>query len=87
MITRRQVVAATGVTLVATASASAQDVSQGMKITRSGTVPSRKGPAQNFVGAVRVETPFQGTAPARVSGGFVTFEPGARTAWHTHPLG
>ena len=87
MITRRQVVAATGATLVATASAGAQDLSQGVKITRSGTVPSRKGPAQNFVGAVRVDTPFQGTAPARVSGGVVTFEPGARTAWHTHPLG
>ena len=58
-----------------------------MKITRSGANPSRKGAAQNFTGAVRVDTPFQASAPARVSGGFVTFEPGARTAWHTHPLG
>jgi 4-carboxymuconolactone decarboxylase len=40
-----------------------------------------------FVGAVRVETPFQGTEPARIRGAFVTFEPGARTAWHTHPVG
>ncbi len=57
-----------------------------MQITRSGAQP-RKGPAENFTGSVRVDTPFKGTAPARVSGGIVTFEPGARTAWHTHPLG
>ena len=58
-----------------------------MKITRSGASPSRKGAAQTFTGAVRVDAPFQASAPARVSGGIVTFEPGARTAWHTHPLG
>jgi quercetin dioxygenase-like cupin family protein len=90
MITRRQVVAATGATLAATASANAQDASRGagnMRITRSGSQPSRKGPAENFTGVVRVDSPFRGSDPARISGASVTFEPGARTAWHTHPLG
>ena len=89
MITRRQVVA-TGAGLAATASANAQDAKQGagnMKIMRSGSQPSRKGAAQNFVGVVRVDSPFRGSDPARIGGAFVTFEPGARTAWHTHPLG
>ena len=56
-------------------------------VARAGTQPSRAGPAQNFTGAVRVDSPFQASAPGRVSGGIVTFEPGARTAWHVHPLG
>ena len=58
-----------------------------MKITRSGSQPSSSGPATWFTGTVRVDAPFQGEAPARVGGATVTFEPGARTAWHTHPLG
>ena len=58
-----------------------------MDIKRSGTQPSRQGPAEHFTGAVRVETLFQAPAPARVAGSSVTFAPGARTAWHTHPLG
>jgi quercetin dioxygenase-like cupin family protein len=58
-----------------------------MKITRSGSQPSAKGPADWFTGTVRIDMPFQGTEPARVGGVTVTFEPGARTAWHTHPLG
>ena len=58
-----------------------------MKITRGNTQPSRKGAPENFTGSARVDTPFRATEPARVSGGTVTFEPGARTAWHTHPLG
>jgi quercetin dioxygenase-like cupin family protein len=58
-----------------------------MKITRIGSQPSGKGPPEYFTGAVRIDTRFAGTAPARVGGGIVTFEPGARTAWHTHPLG
>jgi quercetin dioxygenase-like cupin family protein len=58
-----------------------------MRVTRSNAQPSRKGPAEYFTGSVRIDTPFAGTAPARVGGAFVTFEPGARTAWHTHPLG
>jgi quercetin dioxygenase-like cupin family protein len=58
-----------------------------MNIMRSGSQPSTKGSAEYFTGAVRVDMPFKGSAPARVGGGIVTFEPGARTAWHTHPLG
>jgi quercetin dioxygenase-like cupin family protein len=58
-----------------------------MDIKRNGAQPSAKGPADYFTGTVRIDAPFSGTAPARVSGATVTFEPGARTAWHTHPLG
>ena len=58
-----------------------------MQITRSGSQPSGKGPAEYFTGVVRVDPLFQAPNPARVSGASVTFEPGARTAWHTHPLG
>lgn len=58
-----------------------------MDIQRSGSRPSKPGPADYFTGTVRIDAPFQGTAPAAVSGATVTFEPGARTAWHTHPLG
>ena len=58
-----------------------------MKIIRSGSVPSAPGPEAYFTGRVRLDSPFQTDAPARVGGAIVTFEPGARTAWHTHPLG
>ncbi|MDA8870607.1 cupin domain-containing protein [Rhizobiaceae bacterium] len=58
-----------------------------MKIIRSGTQPAKAGPAEYFTGAVRRDMPFDPPEPARVSGALVTFEPGARTAWHTHPLG
>ena len=58
-----------------------------MDIKRSGAQPSGKGPAEWFVGTVRVDALFNPAEPARVSGALVTFEPGARTAWHTHPLG
>ena len=58
-----------------------------MEVRRSGSQPSGKGPAEYFTGSVRIDARFQGSEPARVSGAFVTFEPGARTAWHTHPLG
>jgi len=58
-----------------------------INITPAGTHPSAKGPADYFTGTVRIDAPFQGDAPARISGATVTFEPGARTAWHTHPLG
>jgi 4-carboxymuconolactone decarboxylase len=56
-------------------------------VTRSEAQVSRQGPAENFTGSVRVEQPFQASAPGRASGARVTFEPGARTAWHSHPLG
>ena len=58
-----------------------------MEIKRNGSQASGKGPADWFTGAVRLDQPFAGTEPARVNGAVVTFEPGARTAWHTHPLG
>lgn len=58
-----------------------------MKITRSGSQPSSKGPGDYFTGAVRVDPVFPVNEPSRVSAGHVTFEPGARSAWHTHPLG
>ncbi|RKH05518.1 cupin domain-containing protein [Corallococcus carmarthensis] len=58
-----------------------------MSITRGGSQPSRKGPAENFTGSVRVDPLFQANAPARTAGAYVTFEPGARSAWHSHPLG
>jgi quercetin dioxygenase-like cupin family protein len=58
-----------------------------MEIKKSGSQPSRKGPAEWFSGSVRIDPLFQPPAPARVSGAQVTFEPGARTAWHMHPLG
>jgi len=58
-----------------------------MQIVRSGSLSSAKGPAEYFTGAVRIDMPFKGTAPAHIGGATVTFEPGARTAWHTHPLG
>lgn len=58
-----------------------------IRIMRSGAQPSREAPAENFTGSVRVDPLFQATAPARASGSLIKFEPGARTAWHTHPLG
>ncbi len=58
-----------------------------MEIKRNGTQPSFPGPADWFTGAVRIDPLFDTTEAARASGGSVTFEPGARTAWHRHPLG
>ena len=58
-----------------------------MDIKRNGSRPSGTGPAEYFTGSVRIDPLFQTSAPARVVGASVTFEPGARTAWHTHPLG
>lgn len=58
-----------------------------MQIVRSGSQPSARGSAEWFTGAVRVDPLFQAPEPARVRCASVTFEPGARTAWHAHPLG
>jgi quercetin dioxygenase-like cupin family protein len=58
-----------------------------MEIKRSGTQPSGRGPADYFTGSVRIDPLFAVTPPARAAANAVTFEPGARTAWHTHPLG
>ena len=88
MITHRRMLAATGgIAALAAAPAAARganDPTQGrsdaMQITRSGSQPSRKGPAEYFSGTARIEPLFQAPDPARVSRGSVTFEPGARTA-------
>jgi quercetin dioxygenase-like cupin family protein len=58
-----------------------------MEIKRSGSQPSDKGPAEWFTGTVRIDPLFRAADPGRVAGASVTFEPGARTAWHIHPLG
>ncbi|GAC1478631.1 MAG: cupin domain-containing protein [Gemmatimonadaceae bacterium] len=58
-----------------------------MKITRCGSTPSGRGPTEWFTGTVRIDPLFAANPPARAAGNAVTFEPGARTAWHTHPLG
>ena len=58
-----------------------------MDIKRIGSQASGKGPADWFTGTVLIDPLFQASAPARATGASVTFEPGARTAWHTHPLG
>ena len=58
-----------------------------MNIQRNGSKPSAKGPEAWFTGTVRLDSPFEATEPASLAGAVVTFEPGARTNWHTHPLG
>ena len=94
MITRRRTLVASGglAVLAAASPASAMDVSTArrgrtMEIKRAGSQASVKGPADWFTGSVRVDPLFQAPDPARAAGASVTFEPGARTAWHTHPLG
>jgi quercetin dioxygenase-like cupin family protein len=67
--------------------ANAQKQKYNMEIKRIGSEPSVKGPADWFTGTVRIDPLFQANAPARAVGASVTFEPGARTAWHSHPLG
>jgi quercetin dioxygenase-like cupin family protein len=64
-----------------------QQTESNMEIKRIGSQPSAKGSADWFTGTVRIDPLFQAHAPARAVGNTVTFEPGARTAWHTHPLG
>lgn len=58
-----------------------------MEIKRSGSQPSQKAPAEHFTGVVRIDPLFQSNAPARAGAAYVTFEPCARSDWHTHPLG
>ncbi|MBY3217666.1 cupin domain-containing protein [Rhizobium laguerreae] len=82
----KPLVAAT-VSVALCATAALAETNPMITVTRSGSQPSAAGPAENFTGSVRVDSRFQGTTPARIGGATVTFEPGARTAWHTHPLG
>jgi quercetin dioxygenase-like cupin family protein len=77
---------ATTVSLFAFAPAAAQ-AQEAITVTRAGSQASNKGPGQYFTGSVRVDPLFPAVAPSRVSAGSVTFEPGARAAWHTHPVG
>ncbi|WP_251977425.1 (R)-mandelonitrile lyase [Salinicola avicenniae] len=58
-----------------------------MDIQRNGSKPSNPGPEDYFTGTVRIDSMYQAEAPSRVTSALVTFEPGARTAWHTHPVG
>jgi quercetin dioxygenase-like cupin family protein len=78
--------AMTVLSLSMAAAAHAQGIPE-LKINRNGSQPSTAGPADDFTGSVRVDARFSTDAPARVGGRLVTFEPSARTAWHTHPLG
>jgi quercetin dioxygenase-like cupin family protein len=89
-ITRRRILAAAGgLTAIAAAGAAGatQRMTGAMMIKRSGSQSSETAPAENFTGSVQIDLRFQAKEPGRVGGAFVTFEPGARTAWHTHPLG
>src|SRR5918999_5517185 len=96
MMTRRSMVASTAglVAITAGGPVSAQISQPGtlirndaMQITRAGSQASNRGPAEYFTGTVRIDPLFPVREPGRVSAASVTFEPGARTAWHTHPLG
>jgi quercetin dioxygenase-like cupin family protein len=95
MITRRRMLAVTGGAALEAAGPAAADTASvaiqrrngTMEIKRNGSQPSRKGSEDYFTGTVRVDPLFQAPDPARLSGGSVTFEPRARSAWHTHPLG
>jgi quercetin dioxygenase-like cupin family protein len=92
MITRRNLRIGDRVTAIANMNrarghSSARRKELNMEIKRSGSQPSRSGPQEWFTGSVRIDPLFQAPAPARAGAAQVTFEPGARTAWHTHPLG
>jgi len=88
---KQVIAAALSLTFAATAFAQAGPAAgtgaQEMAIARAGSQASSKGPAQNFTGSVRVDPLFAPHAPSTTSGAAVTFEPGARSAWHTHPAG
>lgn len=73
--------------LAAAAFGQAANKADSIWVIRSGSAPPRPASADNFTGAASIDSPFRGTAPSRLSGARVTFEPGARTAWHTHALG
>ncbi|MBX9408484.1 cupin domain-containing protein [Pseudomonas baetica] len=80
-------IAASALTLSLLAADALANETPRVTVTPNGSQPSAQGPADWFTGTVRIDAPFKGTDRARVSGATVTFEPGARTAWHTHPLG
>jgi len=80
-------IAATALCLPLPAGESADAFAQNVTVTRVGSQPSAPGPEAYFTGPVRIDAPFKGSGDARIGGATVTFSPGARTAWHTHPLG
>ena len=82
----KQIVATTSAVGLIATGAMAEDATS-VQVTHPGTHASATGPAEYFTGAVRIDSPFKSSGAARVGGATVTFEPGARTAWHTHPLG
>ena len=84
------IVATLGVSLlmgVAVAQSQTSRDKGAIQIVRKGSQQSRQAPAEHFTGSARVDPLFEATAPSHVGGALVTFDPGARTAWHTHPLG
>src|SRR3954467_172136 len=94
MVTRRDILvggsasALVGIRLAPARAAEAlKETAMDIDIKRNGSRPSQKGPEDWFTGTVRIDPLFAAPEPARVGGALVTFEPGARTAWHTHPLG
>lgn len=80
-------VLASGFSPVEQAQAPSSNNAQTVEVRRNGSQPSTKAPAENFTGSVRIDPLFPARDPSRMTGGSVTFEPGSRTAWHTHPLG
>ncbi|KHL61603.1 cupin domain-containing protein [Xanthomonas euvesicatoria pv. euvesicatoria] len=78
---------ATAMSLSMMAAVVPDEAARPIRVSKAGGAPSAVGSAAYFTGKVRIDAPFQADAPARVGGATVTFEPGARTAWHTHPLG
>jgi quercetin dioxygenase-like cupin family protein len=93
MITRRSLLGGAGFAVIgvhralALSSEAQKEFHMDLDIKRNGSRPSQKGPEDWFSGTVRIDPLFQASDPARAGGAQVTFEPGARTAWHTHPLG
>lgn len=85
-IMKKTIMALAASTLAAGVPANADETKR-VTVQHAGSLPSKAGPDAYFTGSVRIDQPFKGTGDARVSGATVTFQPGARTAWHTHPLG
>src|SRR6478735_1089274 len=84
---KRLTAIAVSILLIASAHTFANESSQRLTIARSGSQSSRQAPPQHFTGSVRIDPLFETKDPSNTSGAYVTFEPGARSAWHVHPLG
>ncbi len=88
-MTRERTIIAAAITTAAhlTATAAFAESGEQISVLHAGSQPSSAGAPETFTGTVRVTSRFKGTGPARIGGGIVSFDPGARTAWHSHPLG